>query len=103
MSDFFDGAGSGSPVDVAKLLDSEAIGGYLVGIIERGALLSLGTTSDGGAMSVTVTLDGRWRREYFRDQEALALWLEQAYDAVASAPRAASPGPDSGQRRRRGR
>lgn len=99
---WFDEGTSSSPADIAALLDSDKIAAHLVGIIEHGALLSIGKTSDGGAMSVTVTLDGKWRREYFRDQVALEQWLEQAYDAVASAPTPASRGRGSGTRGRRG-
>lgn len=101
MTDWFDSGSSSSPADVGALLDSDKIVAHLVGIIERGALLSLGKTSDGGAMSVTVTLDGRWRREYFRDQGDLEVWVEQAYDAVSSAPPPASRGRGSGQRSRK--
>jgi len=103
MTDWFDGGGSGSPVDVIALLDSTAPQ-WLSSIVANGALLSLGTTSDGGALGVTVTLDGRWRREYFRESEALVEWLQAANEAIESAPPArptASSG--SGQRSRRSR
>lgn len=103
MTDWFDVGRASSPVDVGALLDSEKVGAHLVGCIEHGALVSIGRTSDGGALSVTVTLDGRYRREYFRHQEELELWFEQALDAVASAPPTASRGRGSGQRGTRGR
>src|SRR5467141_2755466 len=70
VSDWLDGGGAGAPVDVAALLDSRA--SDLLGVaVGAGALVSLGLTSDGGALGVTVTVDGRWRREYHRDADSL--------------------------------
>lgn len=83
MSDWFEGSGRGSPVDVQALFDSRAAE-LLWRIAESGALVSVGTTSDGGAVGVTVTLNGRWRREYFRDTEELVTWLEAACVAVST-------------------
>ena len=78
---WFDGSGNGSPVDVEALFDSGVP--VLVGrIVQAGALVSLGTTSDGGAVAITVTLDGRWRREYFRESEPAQEWLTEAWNAV---------------------
>ena len=92
MSDWFAGS-SGSPVDVAALLDSGELVGALSEIVALGALVSMGTTADGGALGVTVTVDGRWRREYFRTTDEMRAWLEPAVQAVtvAVAARAASP------------
>lgn len=103
MSDWFDGGGSGKAVDVAALFDGPALDG-LVSIVQAGALLGLGTTSDGGALGVTVTVDGRWRREYFRDSEELLTWLAEALPAVRAAREslAASSVRESRPRGRRG-
>jgi len=69
-------------------------------IVGAGALVSIGTTSDGGALGITVTLDGRWRREYFRASEDAASWLLEALAAVESeAPSTASPAPRRRTRR----
>lgn len=103
MGDWFDSGGNGTPVDCAAMFDSEAAG-LLLRLIQSGALVSLGTTSDGGALGITITVDGRWRREYFRDSEALTGWLEGAADVVpelAAASRA-SAARVNGSRRRRG-
>jgi hypothetical protein len=62
------------------MLDSKATN-LLGEICGHGALVGLGTTRDGGALGVTVTVDGSYRREYFRDAEELVAWLEVA-DAV---------------------
>jgi hypothetical protein len=83
MSDWFEQAGRGKPVDLQALFDSRAAD-LLWAIAAAGALVSVGTTSDGGAVGVTVTRDGRWRREYFRDTDELVTWLSGAYEAVSS-------------------
>lgn len=100
--DWFDGAGTGGQVNVAETMDDLVIAGFQE-IVAAGALLSLGTTSDGGALGVTVTVDGRWRREYFRDAESLQLWLAEAIPAVQSAKSAESASAGRGQRQRRSR
>lgn len=79
MSDWLDEGAAGKAVDVAALLDSAA-GELAWRVVQAGALLSFGRTSDGGALGVTVTIDGRWRREYFRDAEELGQWLGGAAD-----------------------
>lgn len=83
MNDWFDGSGSGGKCDPILLL--EAAAEPLHRIVAAGALLSIGLTSDGGAMGVTVTVDGRWRREYFRHEEELLAWLAEAVPAVETA------------------
>lgn len=93
-ADWFDDGGTGSPVDVVALLDSD-VPKLLGRCAMAGALVSFGTTSDGGAMSITVTLDGRWKRQYFRNSEEATDWLIGAVEAVElEAERlAASQGP----------
>lgn len=104
MSDWFTEGGRGAPCDVGAILDG-AGGETLQELVGVGALVSLGLTSDGGALGVTVTVDGRWRREYFRDGEELRDWLAEALPAVRAAVEAgsASSGRDNASRRRRGR
>lgn len=81
MSDWFDVGGAGKGIDVPALFDGPSADG-IWSLVQCGALVSLGTTSDGGALGVTVTVDGRWRREYFRDAEDLLTWLAEALPAV---------------------
>lgn len=104
MSDWFAEGGRGAPCDVDAILDG-AGGETLQELVGVGALVSLGLTSDGGALGVTITVDGRWRREYFRDGAELRDWLAEAIPAVraAIAARDASSGRVNGQRSRRGR
>lgn len=103
MGDWLDEGGSGVPVDVLSLMDSNA-GPLIYEVVATGALVSMGVTADGGALGVTVTVDGRWRREFFRDSEELADWLRLGLPdieaAVASARQARAS--SSGPRRRRG-
>lgn len=102
MTDWFDGNGGGAQCDSTLIL--EACAEPLHAVVAAGALLSLGVTSDGGALGVTITVDGRWRREYFRGAEELEVWLAEAIPAVETARKAgaASSVPANGSRRRRG-
>lgn len=84
MPDWFESGGSGSRVDVVAMFDGK-VGEMLLAMVEAGALLSLGLTSDGGALGVTVTVDGRWRREYFREAGQLELWAEEGMAPVLAA------------------
>ncbi len=88
--DWFDKGGSGSPCDIPALLDCEPVLEGLWSMLAAGALVSLGTTSDRGALGITVTVDGRWRREYFRSGDDLRDWLAEALPAVRSACESAS-------------
>ncbi len=88
--DWFDGGGSGSPLDVAALLDSIGVQEAVHSMLSAGALVSFGCTSDRGALGITITVDGRWRREYFRDAEELRSWLGEALPAVRMACEVAS-------------
>lgn len=100
MPDWFDGGGNGNPVDVPALLDS-GLTGVLGDCVALGALVSLGRTSDGGALGITVTLDGRWRRGYFRDvDDAIAFALEAKSAIEAAGGRPAAPTPPRKRTRR---
>ncbi len=100
--DWFAGGGSGSKVAARSLLDS--LGALaLWEMVELGALVSLGTTRDGGALGITVTVDGRWRREYFRDAEELDTWVSEALPAVRLAVEALAASSAQAPRQRRSR
>ena len=100
--DWFDQNGNGSRVDVRELLDGMPMQG-IQELVEAGALCSLGLTSDGGALGLTVTVDGRWRREYFRNSADLQAWIAAALPAVEAARGQVSPSAGNGQRTRRSR
>lgn len=102
--DWFDGGNGGSQVDAAAVLDCDGWSGLLE-VVQLGALVAIGTTRDGGALGVTITVDGRWRRGYFRDGVELTDWVAEAVPAVrkaTEAAQAASAVSGNGQRRRRG-
>lgn len=94
---WLEGNGGGHAVDVVELLDAQVTKG-LASIIAAGALLSLGTTSDGGALGITVTIDGKWRREYVRTSDELAAYLAEAVPAVEDLM--AGSRPSSGRQQR---
>ncbi len=102
MSDWFDGGGNGSRCDVRALLDS-GVSDLLSACVGVGALVSMGLTSDGGALGITITVDGRWRREYFRDAESAMTWLSDGMPAIEAAATAASSSSVSRSRSRRTR
>jgi hypothetical protein len=87
MADWFDAQEGGAPVDVRALLDSQGADA-LWECVAAGALVSVGLTSDGGALGVTITVDGRWRRVYVRDEEAFSSWMAEALPAVSIATKA---------------
>jgi hypothetical protein len=102
---WFSGSGNGAAVDVAEMLDGLGMQGIRE-LIEAGALVSVGTTRDGGALGVTVTVDGEWRRDYFRQQDEMLLWIAEALPAVHEArgtQARPSAAPGGGSRRRKGR
>jgi hypothetical protein len=91
-SSWLDGGGNGKAIDVHEAIDAQALIG-LLDMVQAGALVSLGTTSDGGALAVTVTIDGEWRREYVRNHEEVMAYLAEAVPGVLdllAAPRASS-------------
>lgn len=97
---WFDEDGGGAQVDVAALMDS-GVPEVLWRIVTAGALVSIGRTSDGGALGITVTLDGRWKRQYFRDSDEATDWLLHAASAVEEEAErsSASSGPRKRSRR----
>jgi hypothetical protein len=102
VSSWFEGNGNGKRIDVVKLLDSDA-GRLAHEVVGAGALVSLGLTSDGGALGVTITVDGTWRRDYFREEESLQAWLAEALPAVAELRGQTSPTSVAAPRSRRPR
>lgn len=71
------GASNGRNIDVRAFLDSD-VTERIGAILDMGVLVSLGTTRDGGAVSLTLTHDGDWDREYFRSSTDATEWLERA-------------------------
>lgn len=100
--DWFDASGNGNAIDAASIVNGVPMQGVLE-MVDAGALVSLAKTSDGGALGVTVTVDGRWRREYFRTSDELGLWIAQALPAIHEARGTVRPSAAPRQRQRRSR
>ena len=96
--------GAGSEVDVTELIGDTVVAKALAELIQLGPLVSMGTTRDGGTLSVTVTVDGEYRRDYFRNRDELLTWLAEAVPGVeeimgSSRPSAASGNARGGRKR----
>ena len=68
-------------VDVGQLLDATTME-LVQELVEMGALVSIGTSRDGGALSVHVRAGDVKNREWFRDDETLHDWLKDGVQAV---------------------
>lgn len=79
--DFFNGSDASTAVDVLALFDS-GLPNEIARLVGMGVLVSIGTTRDRGALSITVTRDGRYRREYFRDASEAADFVRMAASAI---------------------
>lgn len=97
---WFDDAANGRELDIAAMFDS-GVPGLIAEVVAAGALVSVGRTSDGGAVGITITLDGKYRREYFRDSDEMTSYLIEARDAVVAEAERASASPGRGKRSRR--
>lgn len=69
------------PIDVAAFFDSDIVL-RLWDIVSLGCLVSVGTTRDRGAVSITITKDGEYEREYFRRSDEASDWLVHATHAL---------------------
>lgn len=95
------GGGNGARVDVTELLGDQVAAKALCELVELGPLVSLGVTRDGGALGVTVTVDGEWRRDYFRNRDELLAWIAEAIPGVEEAMGDARPSAAPRKRARR--
>lgn len=85
------GGGPKSLVDVEALLDATTM--ELLGeLVRAGALVSIGTSRDGGALSVHVRCGEVRDREWFRVDLELHEWLREGVAVVTGAP---SDGPSN--------
>jgi hypothetical protein len=72
---------NGSVVDPAAMLDS-GIPKLTARLLEMGLLVAFGTTRDRGALSISVTHNGEYDREYFRRSDDAVEWLERICGAA---------------------
>lgn len=94
------GNGGGGPGSAA-VCSGEVFDGAnverILALVDMGALVSLSRSRDGGACGCTVTVDGKWERQWFRDAAQAALQLDEWLGLVEDA-KAATPPPAQGQR-----
>lgn len=73
--------GNGSAVDTTAMLDSP-VTDLVARLLAMGLLVAFGTTKDRGAVSISVTHDGEYDREYFRRSDDAVEWLERVVGAA---------------------
>ena len=83
--DWFSAGRSGNRLAVSEML-SPAVLDAAVRLLDTGALWSICVSRDGGALGVTVTHDGEWRREWFTNSDELAAWLDSGATYIAALP-----------------
>ena len=81
----------------ADVLDSTFLE-LLVELVELGALVSIGSSRDKGAVKVTVTVAGEYDFDWFRTDEELRDWLKEAVVVVGGLAQE----PSTKSQRRRG-
>jgi len=84
-------------LDPVQLLDTGVVG-QLTELLALGALVSFGMSRDGGSLSCTVTYEGEWDREWFRDCSELGAWLTEAVRAIDAQASARPPATGGSQR-----
>lgn len=92
-------------VDVSAMFDS-GVPGLVSELVKMGNLVSIGTTRDRGALTLTITNNGDWDREYFRRSDDAEDWLRHAIDVLGrrdGGVEATQPPPVQARRRARSR
>lgn len=87
----WNGSQSRGHVDLACLLDATTTE-LLIELVACGALVSFGTSKDGGALSVHVRCGDVKNREWFRTDDELHEWLR---DGVIALGGSSSEGPSN--------
>jgi hypothetical protein len=77
----FDNGAKPSVIDVGAFFDS-GVPQLCAELLSMGVLVSLGTTRDRGAVSITITTDGAFDREYFRNSSDAEDYLRNAGEAL---------------------
>src|ERR1700751_1053484 len=69
---------AGNSVVDAKAFFDSAIPERISQLVAMGLLVAIGSTRDRGAISIQLTHDGDWEREYFRRADEATEWLDGA-------------------------
>lgn len=83
---------AGGVVDIHAFFDSD-LPKLIAEHVSLGVLVSIGTTRDRGAVSITVTFDGDWDRSYFRDSTDACDFLRLAADVLRARGLTPEPAP----------
>lgn len=78
---FLGNGNHGSVVDAAAFFDS-GIPERAGRLLAMGLLVAFGTTRDRGAISVQITHNGEWDREYFRAADDAVEWMTLVIEAA---------------------
>jgi hypothetical protein len=89
LADWFDEGRAQGELELGPLWTPEVQDAFLE-CLRTGALVSVCVSRDGGALGVTVTSDGRWRREWFRSSTELSDWLAEGAVFLAAHPPASA-------------
>lgn len=73
--------GRGEVLDVSVLFDQGVVDA-LASLVRVGPLVSFGLSRDGGSASCTVTFDGAWDRQWFREAVELRQFLVDCEAAI---------------------
>jgi hypothetical protein len=96
-------SGNGHAIDATAFLDS-GIPKRIGELVSMGLLCAIGTTRDRGAISIQLTHDGDWDREYFRHVAEAEEWLDRAATILRARglgdPTPEPPGPPKPRRAR---
>lgn len=100
--DLFTNGSRPSTVDVRAFFDSR-VPDAIAGLVEMGVLVAVGTTRDRGALSITITHDGAFDREYFRNSEDALEYLGRATETLGARIGGVKPQPQTTVQRTRKR
>lgn len=73
--------GAGAVIDLVAFFDSDVMSEVWV-VLELGAMVSIGTSRDGGAVMISVVDNGEWEKEYFRHVGEAVSWLQRVSQAL---------------------
>lgn len=73
--------GRGEVLDTAIMFEPGVLES-LQRVVRTGALVSFGLSRDGGSLSCTVTFDGEWDRQWFRDPIEFAGFMTACADDI---------------------
>ena len=78
------GSSNGSVVDAVAFFDSD-VPKLLGELVSMGLLCAVGSTRDRGAVSIQITNNGEFDREYFRRSDEASDWLRHAVTVYRAA------------------